>query len=180
MAPVEERVDDDRVRDVRAGIGIVHRTVGIVEAVREAGLAPVDLAGDLPGVRVEQELRRMTTDSLHRVVRAVHPVAVVLARPDPGQIPVPHLGGPFGQFDARLDAVVVDQAQIDPLGGLGEDGEVGPGTVEGRAERGRVARPEIGVRVHGGGGTPCGGPSNHRHERSPSRPGAAWWGAAHG
>ena len=41
--------------------------------------------------------------------------------------------------DPLLAAVVVEEAELDPLGDLGEEREVGPGAVVGGAER--VGRP---------------------------------------
>src|SRR3712207_7475122 len=46
----------------------------------------------------------------------------------------------LGQPDALLGPVVVEQAQLDLLGHLAEDREVGAGAVEGRAERSESTR----------------------------------------
>ena len=55
----------------------------------------------------------------------VHPVAVALAGLDAGQVPVPHVGVDLGELDALLGVVVVEQAQLDALGDVGVEGEVG-------------------------------------------------------
>jgi hypothetical protein len=39
---------------------------------------------------------------------------------------VPDQRVPLGHVDPGLHAVVVEQAELDPLGDLGEQGEVGP------------------------------------------------------
>ena len=70
-----------------------------------------------------------------RVVRAVHAVAVALAGLDAGQVAVPDEAVDLGQLDAGLGALVVDEAQLDPLGDLGEEGEVDAGAVVRGAER---------------------------------------------
>ena len=57
---------------------------------------------------------------VRRVVGAVHAVAVALAGLDAGQVGVPDEAVDLGQLDAGLGAVVVDQAELDPLGDLGE------------------------------------------------------------
>ena len=60
-----------------------------------------------------------------RLVRAVHPVPVALARAAPGQVSVPDEGVDLGQSDPLLAARRVDEAQLDGGGHLGEHGEVG-------------------------------------------------------
>ena len=60
--------------------------------------------------------------------------AVALARADVGQVAVPAEGGDLGQLDPGLLARLVEQAELDPLGHLGEEREVGPGAVVGRAQ----------------------------------------------
>ena len=102
----------------------VDAVVGFVEVVGEQRLVVVDLALDRLGVGVEQQLARVAAVAVLRVVGAVHPEAVALARADAGQVAVPDEAVDLGQVDAGLGAVVVDQAQLDPLGDLGEQGEV--------------------------------------------------------
>ena len=140
QVPVEVRVHHDRARDVRRGVGVVP-PVRVPELVGEHRLAPVDAALDRLGVRVEQQLVRVAALPLGRVVRAVHPVPVPLARADAGQVPVPDEPVHLVQVDPRLGAVVVEQAELDPVGYLGEQPEVGPGSVIGGTQRVAVARP---------------------------------------
>ena len=49
------------------------------------------------------------------LVRAVHAVAVVLAGPDAREVAVPVVRRPLAQLDALLVAVLVEQAELDPL-----------------------------------------------------------------
>ena len=55
------------------------------------------------GVGVEQQLVRVAAQPGAGVVRAVHPVAVALAGPDPGQVAVPDQPVALGQRDPLLD-----------------------------------------------------------------------------
>ena len=140
QVPVEVRVHHHRARDVRRGVGVVP-PVRVPELVGEHRLAPADLALDRLGVRVDQQLVRVAALPLGRVVRAVHPVPVPLARADAGQVPVPDEPVHLVQVDPRLGAVVVEQAELDPVGYLGEQPEVGPGSVIRGTQRVAVARP---------------------------------------
>ena len=63
------------------------------------------------------------------VVRAVHPVAVALAGLHLRQVGVPDERVDLEQLDARLAAVVVEQAELDALGDLAEEREVRAGAV---------------------------------------------------
>ena len=78
------------------------------------------------------------------VVRAVHPEAVALAGVDAGQVGVPDVAVHLGQPDALLVAVVVEQAQLDLLGHLAEDREVGAGAVVRGPEGVGAAGPDLG------------------------------------
>ncbi len=140
QVPVEERVHHDRARDVRRGVGVVP-PVRVPEVVGEHRLAPVDVTLDRLGVRVEQQLGRVAAVPVGRVVRAVHPVPVPLARADARQVPVPDETVHLVQVDPGFPAVVVEQAEFDPLGYLGEQAEVGAGSVIRGAQRVAVARP---------------------------------------
>ena len=73
----------------------------------------------------------------------VDAVAVALARLDRRQVAVPDERVDLGHRDPGLDAVVVEQAQLDLLGHLAEDREVGAAAVERRAQRVRRTRPDL-------------------------------------
>ena len=82
---------------------------------------------------------------LLRVPRAVHAVAVALAGLDRRDVAVPDVGVDLGDLEPGLDErsrlvrVGVEEAQLDALGGLAEEGEVGAAAVECRPEG--VGRP---------------------------------------
>jgi hypothetical protein len=73
----------------------------------------------------------------------VHAVAVSLARLDVGHEPVPDEAINLGQRHPGLDSVRVEQAQLDPLGHLAEQGEVGARAVIGGAQRIGLAPPDL-------------------------------------
>ena len=123
-APVEERVRDDAFGHV-SGRVVVVVTVRITEVVAEQGLVPIDAPVDRLGVGVEQQLGRVAAQAVVGVVRAVDAVPVALSRLDAGQERVPDEAVDFGQFDPGLGAVGVEQAQLDALGYLAEQPEIG-------------------------------------------------------
>ena len=75
----------------------------------------------------------------------MHPEAVALPDAHPGQVGVPAEGVDLGQRHALLGAVVVEQAQLDAVGDLGEQREVGAGAVVGGPERVGATRPDLDV-----------------------------------
>ena len=77
----------------------------------------------------------------------MHAEAVALAGLHAGDVAVVDEGGDLGQGQAFLDAVVVEQAELDLVGDLGEQREVGAVAVVGRPEGERLSRPQH----HGGG-----------------------------
>src|SRR4029079_8786138 len=87
----------------------------------------------------------VAAQALVRVVRAVHPVAVTLARLDVGQIAVPHVRLHLRHGAPGLAALVVEETQLDLLGDLAEQCEVRPCPVIGGAQRVRLARPDLPV-----------------------------------
>ena len=60
-----------------------------------------------------------------------------------GGLAVPDERVDLFEEDALFGAVVVEEAQLDLLGGFAEQGEVGALTVEGRAERIGGAGPDV-------------------------------------
>ena len=144
LAPVEPGIHDDRARHVRGavgGIGLVAERV--VVGVPEHRWVPRQLAVQRLGVGIDEELGRVAARPAARVVGTVDPEAVPLARPDVRQVAVPDEAGDLGQGDAGLAAELVEQAQLDPLGDLREQAEVGTHPVPGGAERVRAARPHL-------------------------------------
>ena len=155
--PVEERVDDDAEHHVRRRVLVVEG-VRVVELVGEQRRVPVDLPVHRLGVGIEQQLRRVGPQPAAGSYGAVHPVAVALTRLHLRQVAVPHVGVDVDELDPRLDAVVVEQAQLDPLGDLAEQREVRAAAVERRAQWVRGPGPTLHhvtsrrYRLGGGGG----------------------------
>ena len=96
-------------------------------------------------------------DFVHRVLRDLH-------NPDVVKVVLDSSGGaararaflgidPSGGPGVGAVALAIDEAELHLLGDLGVQREVGAGAVEGRAERGRLARPDL-VGRHGSLGVP--------------------------
>src|SRR5690606_40845834 len=75
--------------------------------------------------------------------RPVDPVAVALPGPDVGEVGVPAERVDLLQLDAHLGVVVAEEAELDALGHLGEQGEVGAGPVVARPEGVGADRPDL-------------------------------------
>ena len=146
VAPVEERVDDDRVHRVAqavVGVGRRRRPPRVAEVVGEQRLVAVDLPVDRLGVGVEQQLGRVAavaaargrrgrargSRSAGRAARRAGSRARRSRRPRAGR---------RGSRRRRRR-----EAQLDPLGDLGEEGEVDARAVVGRAEGVGLARPDL-------------------------------------
>ena len=146
--PVELRVDDHALRDRVGVVLVVPLEIGVGAArghVRQrARSARVHLPVDRLRVRVDEELRRVEAVALLRRPRPVHPIAVPLTGPDPGDVAVPVVRRPLGQLDAGLAALVVEQAELDPLRVLREEGEVRSAPVPRRPQRKGPTRPRAG------------------------------------
>ena len=144
--PVEERVDHDALHHRLRGVVVVAR-VGIAEVVAEHRLAPLDLAIDGLGVRVEQQLVRVEPLPVLGIVGPVHAVAVALPGLHGRQVRVPDVRVDVAQLDAGLLPAVAEQAQLDPLGALAEQREVRAAAVEGRPEGVRGSGPHLHARL---------------------------------
>src|SRR5205807_803286 len=123
---------------------------------------PADLAGDGPGVGVDQQLVGVVAKSLAGRIATVDAETVVLPRSDPVHVAVPVQVGAFDQLvEDALPAAGIEQHELDRLGVLGEQGEVGalpvPGGPHGDvvARPGRLQDPAAGVPAAvGSGGSP--------------------------
>src|SRR5215218_9685155 len=73
----------------------------------------------------------------------MHAVPVPLPGLDAGDEGVPHEAVDLGEVDALLGSVVLDEAQLDALGDLGEEREVDPGAVVRRTEGVGLAGPDL-------------------------------------
>ena len=142
VAPVEVRVVHDGPGHVRGAVVVVARVL-VAEVVREARPVPPDLALDGLGVRVEQQLGRVAP-----LPRAPAPTGRAPGSRTAGRAP-PRAGSRASRrrrsrrAATRRSAVVVEQAQLDLLGHLGEQREVRAAAVVGGAERVGTARPDL-------------------------------------
>ena len=147
LAPVEERVDDDRrqrLAQAVLGVGdVVEAALRVVHVVAEQRRVAAHLTVDRLGVGVEEQLGRVAAGALRRLVGAVYAVAVALPRLHAGEEPVPDEAVDLREGDAGLLAALTDEAQLDALRHLGEDREVHARPVVGRAERVRLAGPDL-------------------------------------
>ena len=145
VAPVVVGVDEDRTHRGRRAV----EGAGLVRVAGHVGQQPgvVDhRAGDGPGVGVEQQLLRVVELALAAVVDAVGPEPVELAGLDEGQVAMPHVAVHLRQLDARLGALLVEQAELNAFGVTGVHGDVRAHAVEVGAEGVRAARPELHAR----------------------------------
>ena len=138
VAPVEIGVHHGRFHGVWGRVERVHagNVVRALEPVRVEAFIAVDVAFDSFRVGVEQQLVRVAAQTLHRVVRAVHTVAVTLPRLDSGQIVVPDVRVLLGHFDSSSGCLPhrKDKARpFVPLGG--KEGKIHAGAVIACAER---------------------------------------------
>ncbi len=140
--PVEERIDDDRLRH-RAGGILVVATVRIAEVVGEERLGPMERAVNGFRVRIEQELVRIAPVASGRIEWAVHPIAVSLTGLHARKERVPDEAVHVRKVEPLLGALSVEQAQLDSFGDLTEQREIGAGTVVGRAQGIRRSRPDL-------------------------------------
>ena len=156
LAPGERGVDHHALRHRPGAVPRVDQQVllGVPDRVPVQGVAPSDGPADGLGVRVDQELVRVEPVALLRLVRSVDPVAVQLPGAGVGKVTMPDQVRPLPDGDPlRLDriVVVIEQAQLDPSGVLGEQGEVHPLAVPGRPLRIWHSRPD----PHHGRPLPC-------------------------
>ncbi len=161
--PVEALVDDDAEHHARGGVVVV-ANLGIVEVVAEQRLVPLEVTAGRLGVRVEQQLVPVGSLAGGRVIRPGDPVPVPLTWTHPRQVGVPDERVDLLQHDPGLDALGVEQAQLDALGDLAEEREVRTVAVPGGSEWVCRARPvldhcvvSITQSTVGGRGTSCGG-----------------------
>ncbi len=138
VAPGHGGVDHDAFRHDEGGVAAVGRGVaaGGAEAIAEMRVVPADFALQRSRIRVDQQLVRIEAVPVRRIVGPVHAVAVELARPDLGQVAVPDLVGEFGQRDplGLAPSLRIEEAELDLLRVGGEDGEIDPASIPGRAK----------------------------------------------
>ena len=148
IAPFEGGIENRGQRRERGAVARVRLQValGMVHSVSVHRVVPAQGAADPLRIRIEDHLGRVEAVPGARVVRAAYPVAVQLPRPDVEQVAVPDEIGPLRQgktsgLSRRVGAV--EEAQLHLLGMLREDREVDTLSVPGRAERVRLAGPDL-------------------------------------
>ena len=139
--PVERVVGHDRARDRRRRVLSVQHVLVARRVGEHPRPAEPDRAFDRLRIGIDQELRRVEAMAGGRLPRPADPVAVALSRADAGEVDVPVVRGPLGDVDALLAALVVEQAELDAVRVLAEEGEVRPVAVPGRAEGKRPSGP---------------------------------------
>ena len=145
VAPRERRIEHRGERRVRRRVTIVGRVIRVGGVVTKERRMPSRRPAHDLRVRIEQHLERVEPVARRRIVRAVHAIAVQLARPHVRQVPVPDHVGLLGQEDARAfggGEGRVEETQFDAGGVLGEDGEVDADAVPRRAKRIRGSWPD--------------------------------------
>ena len=138
VTPRERGVDDDGLRHAVRAVALVAREigVGVSDRVPEQRVAPLHGARERARVRVDQKLRRVEAVPRRGVIRPMHPVPVALAGARVGKVHVPDMVAPLAHRDPRdlLTAVgPVEEAELDALGVLREEGKVDAATIPGRA-----------------------------------------------
>ncbi len=114
------------------------------DLVSEMGVAPAQLADHGAGVGIEEKPVRVEAMSLLGSVWPLHAKSVQCSRRSIGQIPVPDEVGALGQARAHHLAAtaLVEDADLDGIGVLGEDGEVDAVAIPRRTERVGRAWPQ--------------------------------------
>ncbi len=148
LPPGEEAVDDHRPGHVRLGVEVADVLVaGAVPAVAEELGTPGQVARDRLGVGVDEQLVGVVAQPVGGRVAAVDPEAVVLARPHPVDVAMPVQVGALGELEGgRGPSGAIEEHQLDPVGGPGEQREVGPLAIPRRPQRDVAPRPG---RLHG-------------------------------
>ena len=121
-APGEGLVEHDRLGHSARIVAAVEREVGarVTGAIAEMRIAPDQPAGQLLGIRVDQELVRVESQTPFGLIRSVHAVAIELAGDHVGEVAMPDVFRALRQCQALklAAALAVEQAELD-LGGIG-------------------------------------------------------------
>ncbi len=145
--PIEMGVDHHRLGHRVGIVGGIDLEVVVGCAVGDIGQdvagLPLQVAVDRLGVRVDEQLVGVEAMPLVRDVGPAHPVSVELAGSDTRDVAMPLERGLMTQLDLGLRPVLIEQAQHDRLGVLGEQREVRAAPVPGRTEGKRIAWPDV-------------------------------------
>src|SRR6266545_3976848 len=147
IAPGEGLVDDHAFGHPAGAVpGVDHQILfRIADWVAVQGVTPSDGPADGLAVGIDEQLVGIEPVALLRCVRPVDAVAVQLARPNVWQVAVPDQVSAVRELDPfgfLFGLRVVEQAQLDRLAVLGEDGEVDPLTVPRGSQRMGIPRPD--------------------------------------
>src|SRR5262249_2704857 len=141
----ESLLDHHRLRHAAPIVATVEReiTACAAGAIAEMRIAPDQPACELLGVRIDQELVCVEAKAALRLIGAVHPITVELARADVIEVTVPDVLAAFRQGNtlALPPSMTIEQAELD-LRGIGrEQRKIRAGAAPGGAEgRGRACR----------------------------------------
>ena len=143
VGPVEAVVADHRLQHARRTVAPVEGKVGArrVHAIAVQRIGRAQLAGEAPRIGIEQKLVMVEAMAVLRLVRAIGAITVDQPGARIGQIAVPDLVGAFRHLEA-LDLAPsrrIEQAELEPGGVGGKDGEIGAEPVPGGAQR--IGRP---------------------------------------
>jgi len=129
---------------VRVAADVQRKVLLLVpQAVAEVDVRELELAVPIAGVGIEQQLVGIEALAPGRVIGAIHAVAVELAGAQLGKVGVEDVGVLPAQLDAiRLPALRGEEAQLDFLGVLGEEGKVDALAVPSRPQRMGTALPD--------------------------------------
>src|SRR6476660_4967467 len=139
LAPGESRVDHPAFRHVTRAVALVEGEIGVgrTDGVAEQRLVPLEIADELAGIWIDQELVWIEAMAVRRIVRPRHAIAIDGARPRVRQIAVPYFIRVFGQrdpFDLGR-AVDVEDAQFHLAGVRGKQREINADSIPSRAQR---------------------------------------------
>ncbi len=126
VAPIEIALDDDAFRHAGGAVLDVHlEIVAGSEIVGEDGLLPTDMAGDGPGIGIDEQLVVVEAVSVLRVPGAVDAIAIKLSGFDAANEAMPYKRGALAEGDAlALSAIGIEEADIDARGAFREDCEI--------------------------------------------------------
>ena len=126
-------------RNRTRGVALVGDVVGFGRVVPDrSGI--VDVGGDRPRVRVEQQLGRVEPGARVRGPGAVHSVAVPLLGTDARHVDGPRTVAPTAQIVVLLPAICADQGELDPSGARRPQPERRAAALRTRAESGVLRR----------------------------------------
>ncbi len=101
-SPREGRIDHNALGHVRCVVSVIEReiAIGVADPIAEHGVRPFDVAGDGFGIGIDQQFLGIEPMPLLRFVGAMHPIAIMLARPESRHIHMPDLVGAFLEANA--------------------------------------------------------------------------------